>query len=98
MDSKRIDEQYKDNPEFQKFQQEMYGLAQDFMDKEMENVSWQRLSIEQQAIQVAVVIFDMLKEGKEKRDIVIELMRFRSVKYAPEVFDVLVGMHEKGRF
>jgi hypothetical protein len=94
----KIEIHYKDNPEFKKLQSEMLLFAEEFLAKEKENIYWQGLSLEEQAIQIAFVVFDLLKEGKSKEDVLVELLRFRSIKYAPEMVDRLEEMHRKGLF
>jgi hypothetical protein len=94
----KIERHYKDSPEFKKFQGEMLLLAEKFLDKERENVCWQGLSLEEQAIQIALIVLDLLKEGKSKEEVLVELLRFRDVKYAPEIVDKLEEMHRKGLF
>lgn len=76
----------------------MLQQVEEFLDKEMENKNWQELSLEQRAIQVALIVYDLLKEGKTKKEVLVELMRFREVKYAPEVVDKIVEMYYKGLF
>lgn len=95
---KEIEKHYKDSPGFKKLQSEMVAFAGQFLDKELENKCWQGLSLEEQAIQTAFIVFDLLKEGKSKEDVLIELIRFRDVKYAPEMVDRLDEMHRKGLF
>jgi len=94
----KIDERYKDDPEFKQFQGEMLKIAEEFLDKEMENKSWQGLSLEERAIQIALIVYDSLKEGKTKKEVLVELLRFRGVKYDPEIVDKLEEMYRKGLF
>jgi hypothetical protein len=94
----KIERHYKDNLEFKKLQDEMVTLTEQFLDKELENKHWQGLSLEEQAIQIAIIVFDSLKEGKSKEEALVELLRFRSVKYAPEMVDKLEEMYRKGLF
>jgi hypothetical protein len=94
----KIERHYKDNPEFKKFQGEMIAFTEEFLDKERENTCWQGLSSEDQAIQTAFIVFDLLEEGKSKKEVLVELLRFRSVKYAPEFVDKLEEMYRKGLF
>lgn len=94
----KIERRYKDNPEFKKLKDEMVALTEQFLDKELENKCWQGLSLEEQAIQIALIVFDLLKEGKSKEDVLVELLRFRTVKYAPEIVDRLEEMYRKGLF
>lgn len=94
----KIERHYKDSPEFKKFQGEMLVLAEEFLDKELENKCWQGLSLEEQAIQIALIVFDLLKEGKSREEVLVELLRFRDIKYAPEIVDRLGEMYRKGLF
>ncbi|MBP7088967.1 MAG: hypothetical protein KBB01_06715 [Candidatus Omnitrophica bacterium] len=94
----KIEKHYKNSPGFKKFQGEMLILAENFLDKEMENKNWQGLSLEEQAIQTAFIVFDLLKEGKSKKEALVELLRFRSIKYAPEIVDRLEEMYRKRLF
>jgi hypothetical protein len=95
---KEIERYYKDSPGFKKLQGEMVMLAEQFLNKELENKSWQGLSLEEQAIQIALIVFDLLKEGKSKEEVLVELIRFRNIKYAPEIVDRLEEMYRKGLF
>ncbi len=94
----KIERRYKDNPEFKKFQGEMLVFTEEFLDKELENKCWQGLSLEEQAIQIALIVFDLLEQGKSKEEVLVELLRFRTVKYAPEMVDKLEEMYQKGLF
>lgn len=94
----KIQDRYKDDPEFEKLYREILQLAEEFLDKEMENKSWQGLSLEERTIQIALIVYDLLKEGKTKKEILVELLRFRDVKYDPEIVDKLEEMYRNGLF
>ena len=94
----KIEEQYKDDPGFKHFQDEMLVLTEEFLGKERENKNWQGLSLEERAIQIALIVYDLLKEGKTKKEVLVELLRFRGVKYDPEIVDKLEEMYRKGLF
>ncbi len=95
---KEIERYYKDSPGFKKLQGEMVVLAEQFLNQELENKCWQGLSLEEQAIQAALIVFDLLEEGKSKEEALVELIRFRNVKYAPEIVDRIEEMYKKGAF
>ena len=98
MDIKKIKDLYKDDPEFKSFQARMLCSAREFLDKEKENRNWQTLSSEEQMLQMAFLIYDLLKEGKSREQVLAEFMRFRDVKYSPELVDAAETMYKKGLF
>lgn len=98
MDIKKIEDLYKDDPEFKSFQARMLRSAEEFLDKEKENRNWQTLSSEEQMLQMAFLIYDLLKEGKSREQVLAEFIRFRDVKYPPELVDAAEAMYKKGLF
>lgn len=94
----KIKARYKDDIDFKILQEKMLRIAEEFLDKEMENKNWQGLSLEERAIQIALIVFYLLKEGKTKEDVIVELLRFRSVKYDPVFVDKLEEMYKDGLF
>lgn len=98
MDIKKIEELYKDDPEFKSFQARILCSAEEFLDKEKENRNWQTLSLEDQMLQMAFLIYDLLKEGKSREQVLAEFVRFRDVKYSPELVDAVEAMYKKELF
>lgn len=98
MDLKRIEDLYKSDPEFKSFQARMLRSAEEFLDEEKENRNWQMLSSQDQMLQVAFLIYDLLTEGKTREQVLTELMRFRDVKYPPELVDAAESLYKKDIF
>ena len=49
-------------------------------------------------LQMAFLIYDLLKEGKSREQVLAEFVRFRDVKYSPELVDAVEAMYKKELF